>query len=39
MKGDGFNECKYKGDCCLKTKYGQKCDSGEMIPLVCVVFL
>jgi len=26
MKGDVFNECKYKGDCSLKTKYGRKCD-------------
>lgn len=39
MKGDVFNECKYKGDYYLKTEYGQKYDSRAMIPLVCVVFL
>ncbi len=37
MKGDVFNECKYKGDCSLKLNMGVDVTLGS-ISFVCVTF-
>lgn len=38
MKGDVFNECKYKGDCSLKLNMGVDVALGGVYPLFVLRF-